>query len=478
MGEEKNIGENEIIENNADNASILPMSEEKQQNAEAHHGEHSHHHHSSSHHHSGSHHHHRHHSGSHHHSSRRRHHRRHRSKKNIFSRFKKFFNKLNNKKRISVVCAMTLAVILVFSVGLDTVQYILYLKAEKQASMEGSNNNDSSVLKVEVLNSSGVLITDTVKRYLDVNLLSEHNNKVYISNFAVSGERYDVQNPVALKLSTTRTQAYAYKIEIADNAQFKNARVDYLGASEGTYSFEHLFTNAKYYYRVTAYTESGDAVQTGWFNTADTPRILSIDGIYNVRDIGNWKTDSGKRIKQGLLIRGTELDGAVESGYHLTYDGMTDMLDFLGIKMDMDLRSETATPYASDALGSRVIHKYYDMGMYNAIFQEDVKVAVKEVFSDLANKDNYPIYLHCTYGRDRTGTICYILEALLGVSRGDCLKDYGLSNCSVESILAVENGLKSYGENLSLKEQTELYLISCGVTMDQINSIREIFLGE
>lgn len=476
MGEEKNIGENEIIGNNADNASVEPITEETQQNAAEDHGEpsHHHHHHSSSHHHSGSHHHHH-----HHHHSRRRHHRRHRShKKNIFSRFKKFFKKLNNKKRISVVCAMALAVILMFSIGLDTVQYILYLQAEKQANIDVDNNNATGVLKVEVLNASGVLITDTVKRYLDVNLLSSHNNRVYISNFAISGERYDVQNPVSLKLSTARTKAYAYKIEIADNAQFKNSRVDYFDASEGIYSFEHLFTNTQYHYRVTAYTESGTEVREGRFNTADTPRILSIDGIYNVRDIGNWKADGGKRIKQGLLIRGTELDGAVESVYHLTYDGMTDMLDVLGIKMDMDLRSEIDTPYASDALGSRVIHKYYDMGMYNEIFNEDVKTAVREVFSDLANKDNYPIYLHCTYGRDRTGTICYILEALLGVSRGDCLKDYGLSNCSVESILAVENGLKSYGDNLSLKEQTELYLISCGVTMDQINSIREIFLGE
>lgn len=479
MGEEKNIVENDLIGNSLDNASVQNATVAQQQSTAEQRTEHSHHHH----HHSGSHHHH--HSSSHHRSgSHRKHsrHRRHRSKKNgIVSRFRKFFNKLNNKKRISFVCALALSVILIFSVGLDVIDYVLYLQAEKQALEGNDDSNNTNVLKVEVLNPSGMLVTDTVKRFLGVDLLAEYNSRVRISNFAVSGERYDVQNAVSLKLSTTRTHASAYKIELADNAQFRNATVDFLDASTGTYSFEHLYTNTRYYYRVTAYTETGAVSQTGWFNTADTPRILSIDGISNVRDIGNWKTDSGKRIKQGLLIRGTELDGAKESVYHLTNQGMDDMLNVLGIKTDMDLRSETDVPYASDALGSRVTHKYYNMGLsdvYGAIFDTDVQPTVAEIFTDLANKDNYPIYIHCTYGRDRTGTICYILEAVLGVSRGDCLKDYGLSNASVDSIRVVEAGLMSYGENLSLKEQAELYLISCGITMDQINAIRDIFLGE
>ena len=270
--------------------------------------------------------------------------------------------------------------------------------------------------------------------------------------------------------------AVFYKIELADNEAFADAEVSYLDASSGIFAFKHLYVNTTYYYRVTVHTRSGIDATTGSFKTADTPRILSIDGIKNVRDIGNWRTDSGKRIKQGLLIRGTELDGAVVSGYHLTNDGLYELLEIYGIKTDMDLRSE-ATENAKDALGSRVEHKYYDMYDYTNIFSEAAKARVRAVFTDLANPNKYPIYLHCTYGCDRTGTVCYLLEALLGVSPGDCLRDYGLSVYrDLTLILAMQEGLKSYPGD-TLKEQVESYLSSCGVSNVQIASIRNIFIN-
>ena len=85
--------------------------------------------------------------------------------------------------------------------------------------------------------------------------------------------------------------------------------------------------------------------------------------------------------------------------------------------------------------------------------------------------------MHCTYGCDRTGTVCYLLEALLGVSKGDLLREYGLSNLNIEKIKSVETGLGQFAGE-TIKEQTESYLLSCGVTEYQIESIRNIFLGD
>lgn len=403
--------------------------------------------------------HHRSHHGEHRHHS----HSRHRSKKKKFSMSTK-------AKWASLIISFLLIASLIAAIAVMEAHHL-----NSNFSDQSTDEPKLNSLSVEVYNGEGRLVKDAVKKYLLTDLLNPAYANTLLSSFSNKEGRLDAQVPVSLKLSVTDGSADSYKIELATNDAFKNAEISYLESPSGVYEFKHLLANTTYYYRVTVYTGNGTDSVSGHFKTEDAPRILSIGGLSNVRDIGNWRTDSGKRIKQGLLIRGTEMDAAVESGYHLTNPGLVDMLNMFGIKTDMDLRAQTIL--SKDALGTRVEHKYYDMVMYDDIFTDHGKEKVRMVFSDLSNPDHYPIYLHCTYGRDRTGTVCYLLEALLGVSRGDCLKDYGLSNVDIAYIQIVENGLKAY-EGDTLKEQTESYLLSCGVSEYQINSIRNIFLGD
>jgi len=405
------------------------------------------------------------HHGSYHHGHHSSHHRhRHSSSRN-----KKKNHSLSTRAKwiiVCAVCAVFVALVVIGSIlGSDETDFL----------HPQTDHISSDLLEIEIINPEGVLVKNAVKKYLLADILNSENSQMLLSSFSNNAERLDAQVPVVLKLSVKEGEAVSYKIELADNHSFVNAEVSYLESASGTYEFEHMYANTTYYYRVTVYTRSGIDSVTGQFKTSDTPRILSIDGLSNVRDIGNWRTDGGKRIRQGLLIRGTEMDAAVESSYHLTNEGLSDMLNVYGIKTDMDLRAQTAT--SKDALGARVEHIYYDMVMYDGIFTTEGKEKIRRVFSDLSDPDNYPIYLHCTYGCDRTGTVCYLLEALLGVSRGDCLRDYGLSNLPLSNIISVENGLKGY-EGDTLKEQTEAYLLSCGVSEFQIESIRNIFLGD
>lgn len=434
-----------------------------------HHHEDSEHHHSSgSHHHEGSEYHHS--SSSHHHSSSSRHHS---SSSHHKSRHKRHKHHSSGRKSpktvpiwVMVVCL--LATIAVFSAAFLS-DYLSDHTDEQQLSVPDVE------LTVTVNNGGGVLVCNAVQQYLAVDMLNPQNAKITPYTF-YQGERIDGEVPVSLKMSVANSTASYYKIELADNVDFKDAKEDMIDGKSSTYTFRHLFVNSDYYFRVTAYTPDGIVVSTGHFQTANTPRILTIDGISNVRDIGNWRTDSGKRIRQGLLYRGTALDGADEQLYHLTNEGMIDMLTNLGIKTDMDLRGKSST--TMDALGSRVNHKYYGMVMYEDIFTDNGKDMVRAIFTELANPDNYPIYIHCTYGRDRAGTICYLLEAVLGVSQGDCIKEYGLSNVQPENILIVQNGLINNYQGSSLKEKAENYLISCGINEYQIESIRKIFLED
>lgn len=403
-----------------------------------------------------------------------RHH--HRSDRN--SGHRKHTNRSRKKKKklswekiiIIALSALLTAMLVMILIGVNSGRISV------PGNMAGQTENVAQdIFSVQLINSDGMLVNSAVEQYLLIDFENPYNHHIRLSDFSDDESRWDVQIPVGLEITAEGIFDTVYKIELADNEWFNNASVDYAARAELIYEFEHLYANTQYFYRVTAYSNKGVASQAGSFVTSDTPRILSIDGLRNVRDIGNWKTDSGKRVRQGLLLRGTEMDGDVEAAYHLTKDGLMDMLDVFGIKTDIDLRADTST--SMDALGSRVSHRYYDMVMYQGVFTDEGKEKVRLVFADFANYQNYPIYLHCTYGCDRTGTICYLLEALLGVSPGDCLKDYGLSNLDLANIRTVEEGLKAY-EGDTLKEQAESYLLSCGVTEQQIESIRNIFLGD
>lgn len=337
---------------------------------------------------------------------------------------------------------------------------------------------DPVTVSLKLPDANFILVTDEIYNFLSMDIRDEQHVTKRPGEIINPTVRMDSQRPLTIEITDIKNATLAdCKIELAYDAEFTNiVETRLLPKDQTSATFTHLYANTEYFYRITVYTNEGDVIVTtpSPIKTADTPRVLSVEGLYQVRDIGNWKTVDGKRIKQGLLIRGTELDGAVESRYHLTNDALYDMLTVFGIKTDLDLR-EPQYPKV-DSLGSRVQHKYYDMVMYSAIFSDRGKQKIREIFADLANPEIYPVYLHCTYGCDRTGTVCYLLEALLGVSRDDCLREYSLSNLYLKNILTVEQGLAIYDG--TLQQQTEAYLRSCGVTQAQIESIKNIFLGD
>ncbi len=225
----------------------------------------------------------------------------------------------------------------------------------------------------------------------------------------------------------------------------------------------------------------GTYLNAGYFEFDTEGKMIGhIHGIRNGRDLGDipfMVTTDGKDIKSGLLIRGGELDNAkLDLSVEQRQEALSALKNIYGVKSDIDLRSPEIG--GQDVLGSTVPHKYFDMVMYDKAFTDLGKAKMKAVFTELANPDNYPMYLHCTYGIDRTGTVSYILEAVLGVSEQNALREYLLSLGSYgNSILKVRDGLKAYG-GATLKECAEAYLLDCGVTYDQIESIRNIFIED
>ena len=56
------------------------------------------------------------------------------------------------------------------------------------------------------------------------------------------------------------------------------------------------------------------------------------------------------------------------------------------------------------------------------------KFQIAELFKVLADKNNYPMIIHCAGGSDRTGMMAYLINALCGVEEKNLYQDYSFTN--------------------------------------------------
>lgn len=424
----------------------------------------------------------------HHSQSGKEHSRHHSSKWRRYKRKFSWFIKKNKQMLINIaVIVLALAVFVVFAMYKHPQYEGLEDTAYPQTGLNentGTRVTASSIqIEVPLFTGEVSLITGPARAFLNRDLSVPLKDA--IQQYRKEGERQDIGLPVTLSYEVIgmpiEYSVASATIEVSETLSFAAPRVYTLKSEERSVDVYYLKTNTQYYYRISLTLSDGSVTSVqGSFKTADTLRILSIEGLVNVRDIGGWKTTDGRRIRQGLLYRGSELDGAVQSSYSITANGLNNMLTVFGIRTDMDLRAPIVNVHGTDALGANVEHIYYNSPQYAEIFREDKSVIVRRIFADLADSEKYPVYLHCTYGKDRTGTICYLLEALLGVDESSLLRDYELSALfhnwfdseRVDEFVAELKAL----EGETMQEKVEGYLMSIGVTAEEIANIKDIFL--
>ena len=74
-----------------------------------------------------------------------------------------------------------------------------------------------------------------------------------------------------------------------------------------------------------------------------------------------------------------------------------------------------------------IIHykiEYSQSNMSNYTMAREALISVMNAF---INDPDYALYFHCRIGADRTGTLAYLLEGLLGVSEEDRYRDYEMT---------------------------------------------------
>lgn len=267
------------------------------------------------------------------------------------------------------------------------------------------------------------------------------------------------------------------KLRLSEDDTFTKVQEYNLDKEKTSVSIDNLKTGTTYHYQV----EVSGKTYTGTFQTAESNRFVFIPGTENLRDIGGYQTLDGKTIKQGLLIRGCELDGIKNEAYYLANEDVAAVQNTFGFVYDLDLRSpEIYEGEYQSRLG--VDHQFYDAPTYAQIFRAEYQQSLREIFAALADPDKYPMYLHCTWGRDRTGTVVLLLQGLLNVSKEDLMAEYRLTGYVTPAVAtnnkmeAVFIGLEAY-EGDTLQEKITNYLtLTVGVTPEEIASIQDIFL--
>lgn len=267
------------------------------------------------------------------------------------------------------------------------------------------------------------------------------------------------QDKSVFKLSTDRIFTQINQIETTDNFLVVG----------------NLLLGKTYYWQV------NDSEVFSFITEEVPPRWIYAEGLTNIRDMGGWKTAEGKRIKQGLLFRGSEMDAHLS----ITPCGIHALRMELNIRADLDLRGEAVGVIAQSPLGSDIKFLHIPVEAYDE-FLVDKKTA-KLIFEAFSDESNFPMYFHCWGGADRTGTIAFLLEAFLGVCDEDILRDYELTSLSIwgdrrrnqESFGRFIAELDAYGNKEDTYHTKTLnFLKVCNIAGDILEKIKRIFLEE
>ena len=258
------------------------------------------------------------------------------------------------------------------------------------------------------------------------------------------------------------------KLELSEDSDFSDSLV-YSGV--GACEVSNLKIGTKYYARVKNEEETSPVLT---FSTERIcPRMITIDGISNVRDIGGYVTRDGRTVKQGLFYRGSELHNRCT----ITEEGLRTMREVLKIKSEIDLRNKN----------EKVMDVY--KGNYINIpipayknFLEKPELS-RQIIDFMADEANYPIYFHCWGGADRTESFMFLFGLLLGISVEQLIDDYELTTLAVfgarsrnKEIFKTYLALLEELEGADLYEKGYNYFLSCGIEREKLEKIKNLFL--
>ncbi len=180
-------------------------------------------------------------------------------------------------------------------------------------------------------------------------------------------------------------------------------------------------------------------------------RVLPMEGGSNFRDLGGYKTNTGKSVKWGKVFRSDEMCNLTQSDL--------DYLSKIPLRTIVDFRSEKEIEDFPDKLPASVTNRveliinpgnHSNISALGGFMGENGEELMKEInrlfvtdsaivsqykifFALLQDENEIPLLFHCTAGKDRTGMGSALFLASLGVDEKTIIEDYLLSNKQLEN---------------------------------------------
>ena len=353
---------------------------------------------------------------------------------------------------------------------------LISCKSNKSSVLEtvGTTNKEKSIrLLLPENQSDNVQITN--------NLILSFISEPYTHNccdkyFDLESDKF-APSEIRFKWESDSSSQNSCELLISEYSDFSKTEV--YATSNFELNISGLKGGTTYYWKVRNNIEESE---TFCFTTAASPRTVNIDGVSNTRDMGGWKTLDGAVLKQGIVYRTATLD-------KITEEGIDYCVNVLGIKTELDLRKSDEGNSGESMLGPSVNYIQISGPYYvgeGSIYSEENFEVTRKILEVFADKDNYPILFHCTVGRDRTGTIAFLLEALCNMSKDNIYREYDLSLFSANGDHAPSvmhknfftpmfRKLEVYGDG-TLSENARQYMLDIGLTEAQINAIKNNLL--
>ena len=204
----------------------------------------------------------------------------------------------------------------------------------------------------------------------------------------------------------------------------------------------NLIPGVEYYYKVL--DSNGNVIKASSITPIGPLRAMKLSGVKNMRDLGGWESSLFMRsdgnpmtIRYGRIYRGAQLDDLSNNA-----SNKAAFLNTTGVSVDVDLRgykggnsgsTDTSNPLNFEKnnnpphYDNRKVLQFMVSGSEFDVTASLYRQALKDIIVHLTN-DEIIIYFHCIGGADRTGTLAFMIEALLGVSETDLNIDYELTS--------------------------------------------------